>query len=44
MNDANFRAFKNGGRHSYHGGAFDYFPARGFWHITLAPPPARRSA
>ena len=41
MNDANFRSFKNGGRHSYHGGAFDKFPARisvpssGFWNITL---------
>ncbi len=41
MNDANFRAFKNGGRHTYHGGAFDRFPARivvpssGFWNITL---------
>ncbi|TWI53182.1 uncharacterized protein DUF1883 [Pseudomonas duriflava] len=41
MNDANFRSFKNGGRHSYHGGAFDTFPARitvpstGFWNITI---------
>ena len=41
MNDANFRSFKNGGRHTYHGGAFDKFPARikvpsdGFWNITL---------
>lgn len=41
MNDANFRAFRNGGRHSYHGGAFERFPARikvpssGFWNITL---------
>ncbi|MFF7708934.1 DUF1883 domain-containing protein [Pseudomonas sp. NPDC007930] len=41
MNDANFRAFRNGGRHTYHGGAFDTFPARitvpstGFWNITL---------
>lgn len=41
MNDANFRSFKNGGRHSYHGGAFDRFPAKlkvpisGFWNITL---------
>ncbi|WP_068825845.1 DUF1883 domain-containing protein [Pseudomonas sp. BMS12] len=41
MNDANFRSFKNGGRHTYHGGAFDRFPARitvpssGFWNITL---------
>ncbi|MCY1284645.1 hypothetical protein D9M68_547660 [compost metagenome] len=41
MNDANFRSFKNGGRHSYHGGAFERFPARltvpssGFWNITL---------
>ncbi len=41
MNDANFRSFKNGGRHTYHGGAFDTFPARitvpstGFWNITL---------
>ena len=41
MNDANFRAFRNGGRHSYHGGAFIRFPAKirvpasGFWNITL---------
>nr|WP_241833420.1 DUF1883 domain-containing protein [Stutzerimonas balearica] len=41
MSDKNFRAFKNGGRHSYIGGAFDRFPARirvpsaGFWNITL---------
>lgn len=41
MNDANFRSFKNGGRHSYHGGAFDRFPAKinvpstGFWNITI---------
>ncbi|WP_394558771.1 DUF1883 domain-containing protein [Aquipseudomonas alcaligenes] len=41
MNDANFRSFKNGGRHTYHGGAFDRFPARikvpsdGFWNVTL---------
>lgn len=41
MNDANFRAFRNGGRHSYHGGHFIRFPARirvpssGFWNITL---------
>ena len=41
MSDANFRSFKNGGRHTYHGGAFDKFPARikvpsdGFWNITL---------
>ncbi|MDH0744867.1 DUF1883 domain-containing protein [Pseudomonas sp. GD03842] len=41
MSDAHFRSFKNGGRHSYHGGAFDRFPARivapgsGFWNITL---------
>jgi hypothetical protein len=41
MSDANFRSFKNGGRHTYHGGAFDKFPAKitapstGFWNITL---------
>lgn len=41
MNDANFRSFKNGGRHAYHGGAFEDFPAKirvpsdGFWNITL---------
>jgi len=41
MNDANFRSFKNGGRHGYHGGAFDRFPAKirvpssGFWNITF---------
>ena len=41
MSDANFRSFKNGGRHTYHGGAFDRFPAKivvpstGFWNITL---------
>ncbi|WP_175444369.1 MULTISPECIES: DUF1883 domain-containing protein [Pseudomonas] len=41
MNDANFRSFRNGGRHTYHGGAFIRFPARirvpstGFWNITL---------
>ncbi|MDD2052018.1 DUF1883 domain-containing protein [Pseudomonas putida] len=41
MNDANFRSFKNGGRHTYHGGAFDQFPAKitipstGFWNITI---------
>lgn len=41
MTDANFRSFKNDDRHTYHGGAFDKFPARivvpssGFWNITL---------
>ena len=41
MNDANFRSFKNGGRHTYHGGAFDRFPAKitvpstGYWNITI---------
>ncbi|BAQ75080.1 DUF1883 domain-containing protein [Pseudomonas protegens] len=41
MSDANFRSFKNGGRHTYHGGAFDKFPAKitapstGFWNITI---------
>ena len=41
MSDANFRSCKNGGRHTYHGGAFDRFPAKivvpstGFWNITL---------
>ncbi|HEX8592917.1 MAG TPA: DUF1883 domain-containing protein [Pseudomonas sp.] len=41
MNDSNFRSFKNGGRHTYHGGAFDKFPAKiaapstGFWNITI---------
>ena len=41
MSDANFRSFKNGGRHAYHGGAFDKFPAKitvpnsGFWNITI---------
>ncbi|MGH8381709.1 DUF1883 domain-containing protein [Pseudomonas sp.] len=41
MNDANFRSFKNGGRHTYHGGAFVDFPAKitvpstGFWNITI---------
>ncbi|HLT04762.1 MAG TPA: DUF1883 domain-containing protein [Pseudomonas sp.] len=41
MNDANFRSFRKGGRHTYHGGAFVKFPARirvpstGFWNITL---------
>jgi len=41
MNDKNFRSFRNGGRHTYHGGAFDKFPARikvpstGFWNITI---------
>lgn len=41
MSDANFRSFKNGGRHSYHGGAFIKFPAKirapssGFWNITI---------
>lgn len=41
MNDANFRSYRNGGRHTYHGGAFDRFPARirvpsdGTWNITL---------
>ena len=41
MSDANFRSFKNGGRHTYHGGAFDTFPAKitapstGFWNITI---------
>jgi hypothetical protein len=41
MNDANFRSFKNGGRHTYHGGAFESFPAKitvpssGFWNITI---------
>ena len=49
MSDANFRSFKNGGRHTYHGGAFDKFPARikvpsdGFWNITLETV-ARRAA
>ena len=41
MNDANFRSFKNVCRHTYHGGAFDSFPAKitvpstGFWNITI---------
>jgi hypothetical protein len=41
MSDANFRSFKNGGRHTYHGGAFEKFPAKivipssGFWNITI---------
>ena len=41
MSDANFRSLKNGGRHTYHGGAFDRFPAKikvpstGYWNITL---------
>lgn len=41
MSDASFRAFKNGGRHTYHGGAFETFPAKitvpgsGFWNITI---------
>ena len=41
MSDANLRSFKNGGRYTYHGGAFDRFPAKivvpssGFWNITL---------
>jgi hypothetical protein len=41
MNDANFRSFKNGGRHTYHGGHFERFPAKitvpstGFWNITI---------
>ena len=41
MSDANFRSFKNGGRHTYHGGAFDSFPAKitvpstGFCNITI---------
>lgn len=41
MSDANFRSFKNGGRHTYHGGQFDTFPAKitapstGFWNITI---------
>ncbi len=53
MNDANFRSFKNGGRHSYHGGAFDRFPAKikvpstGFWehhHRYRDPAPDQRDA
>ncbi len=41
MSDTNFRSFKNGARHSYHGGAFDKFPVKipvpstGFWNITI---------
>ena len=41
MSDANFRSYRNGGRHTYHGGAFEDFPARikvpsnGYWNITL---------
>lgn len=41
MNDTNFRSYKNGGRHTYHGGAFDRFPAKirvpsdGAWNITV---------
>ena len=36
-----FRSFKNGGRHTYHGGHFEKFPAKitvpstGFWNITI---------
>ena len=47
MNDANFRSFKNGGRHTYHGGHFERFPAKitvpspGVWNITIAPVPTR---
>ena len=41
MSDSSSRSFKNGGRHTYHGGAFDRFPAKikvpssGYWNITL---------
>lgn len=41
MTDAACRSFKNGGRHVYHGGAFDRFPAKikvpstGNWNITI---------
>lgn len=41
MHDADFRRYKNGARHSYHGGAFDRFPAKivvpsdGVWNITI---------
>ena len=41
MNDRNFRSYKNGGRHTYYGGAFEDFPARikvpssGNWNITI---------
>ena len=41
MSDANPRSFKNGGRHSFRGGASDPFPATstlpsaGFWNITI---------
>jgi hypothetical protein len=41
LSDANYRSFRKGGRHTYHGGAFIRFPARirvpstGFWNITL---------
>jgi len=41
MSDKNFRSYKNGGRHTYLGGAFDRFPAKitipdnGVWNITI---------
>ncbi|MDY7218898.1 DUF1883 domain-containing protein [Denitrificimonas sp. JX-1] len=41
MNDRNFRSYKNGGRHTYYGGAFEDFPARikvpstANWNITI---------
>ena len=50
MNDANFRSFKNGGRHTYHGGAFDKFaakiaaPSTGFWNITIVTTGRKPSA
>ena len=41
MTNPTSRSFKNGGRHAYHGGAFDRFPAKikvpstGYWNVTI---------
>ena len=41
MSDANYRSYRKGGKHTYHGGAFDRFPAKitvpstGYWNIAL---------
>jgi hypothetical protein len=41
MDDSNFSSYRHGGRHSYYGGHFKYFPARivvpssGYWNVVI---------
>lgn len=41
MDDTQFRSFRSGGRHTYHGGFYQMLPARitvphsGMWNVTI---------